>query len=291
MESVRSFGTNLNPFKSTTTPTSSYSDFSMNNIVIIVTFGIMVYVLVQMLIVLNRPEFLYYTLSPIPTDLDNETFGKVNYSGKLPLAKLNEFTYSFWVYLREVKSVSDANDDPKPQLLFMRNNKDNFENANPVVYIKNNTNTMKIALRTGDATGDATGYGSLNDIHNNSSNVYEHFTIEYIPVKRWVNVMINVDNKRVTIFLDGEIVSTRILNKSVSETNGDVYVGADSDITTPNALISKIQFYNYSIRTPNDIRKIYDDGPIKKQTVMRMLGLPNIGVRSPIYNLEKSCDN
>ena len=287
MDSVRSFGTNLNPFKSTT-PTSSYSDFSMNNIVIIVTFGIMVYVLVQMLIVLNRPEFLYYTLSPIPTDLDNETFGKVNYSEKLPLAKLNEFTYSFWVYLREVKNVSGADvvDDPKPQLLFMRNNKDDFENANPVVYIENNTNTMKIALRTGDATDT-----DLNDIHQNSSDAYEHFTIKYIPVKRWVNVMINVDNKRGTIFLDGEIVETRILNNSVSETNGDVYLGADSDITTPNALISKIQFFNYSIRTPNDIRKIYDDGPIKKQTVMRMLGLPNIGVRSPIYNLEKSCDN
>ena len=287
MDSVRSFRTNLNPFKSTT-PTSSYSDFSMNNIVIIVTFGIMVYVLVQMLIVLNRPEFLYYTLSPIPTDLDNETFGKVNYSEKLPLAKLNEFTYSFWVYLREVKNVSGADvvDDPKPQLLFMRNNKDDFENANPVVYIENNTNTMKIALRTGDATDT-----DLNDIHQNSSDAYEHFTIKYIPVKRWVNVMINVDNKRGTIFLDGEIVETRILNNSVSETNGDVYLGADSDITTPNALISKIQFFNYSIRTPNDIRKIYDDGPIKKQTVMRMLGLPNIGVRSPIYNLEKSCDN
>ena len=270
MESVRSFGTNLNPFKSTTTPTSSYSDFSMNNIVIIVTFGIMVYVLVQMLIVLNRPEFLYYTLSPIPTDLENETFGKVKYSEELPLAKLNEFTYSFWVYLREVKNVSDATeDDPKPQLLFMRNNKDNFENANPVVYIKNNTNTMKIALRTGDATGN----DSLDDIHNNSTNAYEHFTIEYIPVKRWVNVMINVDNKRVTIFLDGEIVSTRILDNSVSETNSDVYVGKSDEntITTPNALISKIQFFNYSIRTPNDIRKIYDDGPIKKQTVMRML--------------------
>ena len=204
MDSVRSFRTNLNPFKSTTTPTSSYSDFSMNNIVIIVTFGIMVYVLVQMLIVLNRPEFLYYTLSPIPTDLENETFGKVNYSEKLPLAKLNEFTYSFWVYLREVKNVSGADDDdPKPQLLFMRNNKDNFENANPVVYIENNTNTMKIALRTGDNTDT-----DLNDIHQNSSDAYEHFTIEYIPVKRWINVMINVDNKRVTIFLDGEIVST-----------------------------------------------------------------------------------
>ena len=290
MDSVRSFGTNFNPFKSTTTPTSSYSDFSMNNIVIIVTFGIMVYVLVQMLIVLNRPEFLYYTLSPIPTDLENETFGKVNYSEKLPLAKLNEFTYSFWVYLREVKSVSGADEtsNPKPQLLFMRNKTSNqdFLNANPVVYIKNNTNTMKIALRTGDGIASDT----LDNIYKDNTN-YEHFTIEYIPVKRWVNVMINVDNKRVTIFLDGEIVETEILQKNVKETLGDVYVGKDSNIITPNALISKIQFYNYSIRTPNDIRKIYDDGPIKKQTVMRMLGLPNIGVRSPIYNLENSCDN
>jgi len=278
MDSVRSFRTNLNPFKSTT-PTSSYSDFSMNNIVIIVTFGIMVYVLVQMLIVLNRPEFLYYTLSPIPTDLENETFGKVKYSEKLPLAKLNEFTYSFWVYLREVTNDTSSSTDRR-QLLFMRNNSDDFQDANPIVYIENDTNKLKIQLKNDDQSG-------ADEADKN----YKIFTIKYLPVKRWVNVMINVDNKRVTIFLDGEIVETRILQKNVKETVGDVYVGKDSNIITPNALISKIQFYNYSIRTPNDIRKIYDDGPIKKQTVMRMLGLPNIGVRSPIYNLEKSCDN
>ena len=140
MDSVRSFGTNLNPFK-TTTPTSSYSDFSMNNIVIIVTFGIMVYVLVQMLIVLNRPEFLYYTLSPIPTDLDNETFGKVNYSEKLPLAKLNEFTYSFWVYLREVKSVSGAD----AQLVIVVTTMSSIKNFLKAVWLPSNAFYIPLA--------------------------------------------------------------------------------------------------------------------------------------------------
>ena len=50
---------------------SKLSSNAMNNFVIFISFGVMVYILVQMIIVLNKPEFLYYTLWPMPTDLSN----------------------------------------------------------------------------------------------------------------------------------------------------------------------------------------------------------------------------
>ena len=53
---------------------SRLSSNAMNNLVIFISFGVMIYILVQMIIVLNKPDFLYYTLSPMPTDLSITNF-------------------------------------------------------------------------------------------------------------------------------------------------------------------------------------------------------------------------
>ena len=74
---------------------SNLSSNIMNNLIILVSFGIIVYILVQMIIVLNKPEFLYYTLSPMPTDLSNTEFKSLQNSEKMPKMIANEFTYSF----------------------------------------------------------------------------------------------------------------------------------------------------------------------------------------------------
>ena len=49
----------------------------INNIIILISFIIMVYILIQMIIVLNKPEFLYYTLAPMPLDLNEEKLSGV----------------------------------------------------------------------------------------------------------------------------------------------------------------------------------------------------------------------
>ena len=287
--------------------TSKLSSNAINNLVIFISFGVMIYILVQMVIVLNRPEFLYYTLSPSPTDLSTEPKLKsLEFSEKLPATFTDEFTYSFWMYLRTIDSSSSSNH----KLVFMRTdqseNTNIFLDANPIVYLQKNTNKLIIKIRTSDAaliTGNSIPKTTITDDFHESKCAYRTIIIDYIPLKRWVNVIINVDNNRITIFLDGDIYKTLLIDLKqagctptatsfISETKGIIKVGKVGNETPPDALISKVQFYNYSLKTPSDIRQIYNDGPVESEGILDTLGF-EYKFRYPIYKIgeEETCDN
>jgi hypothetical protein len=284
---------------------------TINNIIILVSFIIMVYILVQMIIVLNKPEFLYYTLAPMPIDLNQEKLSGIKNSNKLPNTFANEFTYSFWLYLRSVNQRSDEKDSYKT-LFFRSEQKDSnlLLKANPIVYFDKNSNKLIIKVRTSDAdklsnNNSKIPQSFISDEFNEDKCYYSELVIDHIPLKRWINVVINVDYNRISLFKDGDLYQTVLINRNpdsncnrysssrtVSATAGDIYVGKDisSNMIAPDALLSKIQFYNYSLRTPSDIKKIYDNGPIENQSFLQKIGLPNIGLRNPIYNIEDTCN-
>ena len=282
----------------------NYSSNIMNNLVILVSFGIIIYILVQMIIVLNKPTFLYYTLSPIPTDLSITSLKTLENSNKIPEMIANEFTYSFWVYLRNISSDDDH------KFLFTRTDAetdDIFTNGNPIVYFQEKTNKLivKIKTSTTDPANTVIPNDSINDDFHSDKCQYSELAIDYVPLKRWINVIINIDNNRATLFLDGDIYQTLLVNNPISAcvpsspisssrtievSEGNIIIGyKENIIKTPDALISKLQFFNYSIKTPSDIRKIYNDGPIKSQGFLQKLGIPVIGLRNPIYNVEDTC--
>ena len=263
-----------------------------------------------MIIVLNKPEFLYYTLSPIPTDLVNTKFETLRNSNKMPNTFAREFTYSFWVYLRSINERSD--EDNKYKLLFLRTEQETdkfFKNANPIVYFDKNSNKLIVKIRTTDTNSTTMTSrlpeNDISDLFHNDKCLYTTLTVDYIPIKRWVNIIINVDNNRVTLFLDGDIYQTVLVNKKpddcnsadfsesrlVSETAGNIKLGYDTEnnVNVPDGLISKIQFFNYSLKTPSDIRKIYENGPVENQSFLQKFGIPNLGLRNPIYNIEDTC--
>jgi hypothetical protein len=285
------------------------SSNAMNNLVIFISFGVMIYILVQMIIVLNKPEFLYYTLSPMPTDLSTTKFSNLKNSNKIPNTFAREFTYSFWVYLRSINKIRDD----KYKLLFLRSEAENdnyFLKANPIVYFDKNSNKLIVKIRTTDADNttltSVLPNNNITDNFHNDKCIYSTLTVDYIPLKRWVNIIINVDNNRVTLFVDGDIYQTELVNRLpdecsdvnvsnsrlVSETAGNIKLGENDmdDIHTPDGLISKLQFFNYSLKTPSDIRKIYDNGPVESQSFLQKFGIPNLGVRNPIYNIEDTCN-
>lgn len=284
---------------------------TINNIIILVSFIIMVYILVQMIIVLNKPEFLYYTLAPMPIDLNQEKLSGIKNSNKLPNTFANEFTYSFWLYLRSVNKRSDEKDSYKT-LFFRSEQKESnlLLKANPIVYFDKNSNKLIIKVRTSDAdklnnNNSKIPQSFISDEFNEDKCYYSELVIDHIPLKRWINVVINVDYNRISLFKDGDLYQTVLINRNpdsncnkyspsrtVSPTAGDIYVGKDisSNMIAPDALLSKIQFYNYSLRTPSDIKNIYDNGPIENQSFLQKLGLPNIGLRNPIYNIEDTCN-
>ena len=138
-------------------------------------------------------------------------------------------------------------------------------------------------------------------VHNDNCK-YATFKIDYVPLQRWVNIIINVNNNMLAVIMDGAIHSTRVLNednnecpgdsssKLVSPTVGSVMVGDiiedTNNMPAANGFISRLQFFNYSLKTPSHIKKIYNAGPVKSVGVLQKLGLPLYGFRNPLYRID-----
>lgn len=286
-----------------------------NDVLLIIIFVFFIAMLVYLLLILNRPSMLHYTLAPRPIKVNKDSIKPLDNSDKLPSLKNGrEFAYSFWVYLEGVENMNSH------RLVFMRSPGADgayMVSANPIVYLDKSSNRMIIKLRTSmadqmgvnattldsplNSSTQKTDTGEVSSIHTSNCE-YATFKIDYIPLQRWTNVIVNVDNNVVTVFLDGDIHSTRILNennqqcasdmnKVISTTTGNVLVGnIPDDIPAMNGYVSRLMFFNYSIKNPEDITKIYEDGPIEASNVVNQLlqktGINEYGVRSPFYRVD-----
>lgn len=286
------------------------SQVRKDNLLLVILFGIFVFVLVYLLILYNRPSLLNYTLAPTPKKMDADTIKQLPNTDKLPtLSNGREYAYSFWVYLESVKTDGNYN------LVFLRspnNNSNYLNNANPIVYLDKNSNKMVIKVRT--ASADTITYENLDSViegegtnnpvtfHNDNCK-YATFKIDYVPLQRWVNIIINVNNNMLAIIMDGAVHSTRVLNedndrcpgesssKLVSPTTGSIMIGNISEeinnLPAADGFISRVQFFNYSLKTPGHIKKIYNAGPVKSVGILQKLGLPLYGIRNPLYRIDE----
>lgn len=280
------FFNKLNEYTGSDYFTQSSSN-SLNNLVILISFIVIVYILVQMIIVLNNPKFLYYTYSKVPTDLYNkneseELINDNNAINQEPISPY-EYTFSFWLYLKKVSTSSSSTNE---ELIFYMGNKETSnQTSNPKVFFSKNTNKLNIQIRTTPLSSSNTGSNS----NPNSECSSVDLEVEYFPLKRWTNVVFNVDNKRITLFINGNIYKTLLINNKCPNANvetvtGGIYIGSDNQ---PDALISKLQYYNHTLNS-RDIRKIYDNGPIQNKSFLQKIGFPNLGFRTPIYNIDEN---
>jgi len=136
------------------------------------------------------------------------------------------------------------------------------------------------------------------------TNQYLIMTIDYVPLQKWVNVALIIDNQMLSVYMDGEIYSVKSVddfyamnanmpkgatlpNLIIDKSDGDIYIGANpqsSQNITINGYLSKLDFFTYAISSV-DVKKIYDQGPFSRN-FMSMIGLGSTyGVRSPIYNI------
>jgi len=277
-----------------------------NNILLVILFGICIAVLVYLLVLFNRPSLLYYTLAGTPVKVNEQSLKALKNTDKLPSLKNGrEYAFSFWTYVEAVDNSDDY------RLVFLRGN--DLASANPFVYFDKKSNKMIVKVKTDAAGGTLQPINSGEEIGldteittKTDGNTTIHtdtckfatFEIDYVPLQRWVNIIINVDNYVVTVFMDGAIHSTRVLNennddcvsdnlsKLVSETTGEVKVGNSPGLQAFNGYISKLQFFNYSLKTQRHISKIYESGPVQSQGILQKLGLPLYSFRNPIYRVD-----
>jgi len=220
---------------------------------------------------------------------------------------------------------------PADKLIFYRGTAGDISNANPIVTMDGLSNKMFIAIKCQDTTltptpGIIDYNANLYNIRymnyfinsnlkirdtakaeNQSINKYLILNVDYVPLQRWVNVTFIVDNKIITVYLDGEIYSVKNteefktlrqpeldirgrpidVNIIVDKTDNNIYVGKNKSVgsgNTVNGYLGKLQFFNYAL-SMNEVKLIYAQGPIGAPSWFG--GKVNWGVRSPVYKLDE----
>lgn len=297
-------------------------NFLNENMPLVIFFGVVVLIFIIVIVyitfAMKGAGLSGKTLTTTPIRLDGNNAPMMVPSDKIPVPSVGrEYTYSFWVYLE------NFNQTPGNQkMLWYRGQDNDISNANPIVYLEDMSNKMHFVIKTQSSalsSQGATNYNAdvgkvkernyflnpnltMNDEHNKHILV----TVDYVPLQRWVNYVVIVDNKLVTVYMDGEIYSVKSIdeyktakpreltetgqpydyNLIIDKTEGNIYIGknpSDSSNVTVNGYLSKMDFFSYAISV-NDVKKVYNTGPFTK-SVLSAFG-SSYAVRSPIYRLD-----
>jgi hypothetical protein len=289
-------------------------------ILLIAVLLVFVIVIIYIVFALKNSNLSGKVLTSKPIKLDETSVPVQIASSDIPKPAVGrEYTYSFWLYVDTFEQSTDNN-----KLLFYRGGKDSISTANPVVMMDGLQNKLYFAIKTQDSTLTTTS--DLRTIVTNNYFKNQHATattqnkhiimeIDYVPLQRWVNIICVVDNKIVSLFMDGEIYSVKTVdelkalrkpelnsdgstvnyNLLVDKTDGDIFIGKNTinNKVTVNGYMSKLEFNNYAINL-NQIKGIYNMGPLSGGGISggigKMFGAMGLdySVRSPIYKTNEN---
>lgn len=264
------------------------TDFTKNSenmgamLALFVSFVMVIYVVLYLFKQFNMTSLKTLTLlKDKPLRITGNSMHNLSESESIPSQKHGkEFSMSFWVYVdnEEIERTSE------PKFVIGRTSGPTATaSANPLVYMDSKENKMHVVVRTNYSLG----YTTLASLHAAS---VSKMTVDYIPLQRWVNVIVVVDQNYVQLFVDGELRQVDDLsqgtNKVVMDSSGDIYSGGNTNIATFNGYLSKVQWFNYAV-TIDHAKIVYAAGPLRK-TVLSLLGLPMYGVRSPFVRIDES---
>jgi hypothetical protein len=287
------FGSNVNTLKSKAS--------GMNPILMILLFGLFVAGLIYIMIIVKGPKDISYTLAEVPIKANSGSIKSVKNSNKLPSSKSStKYALSFWIYIEAIENQDDY------RLVLKRGGASGaLQSSNPLIYFDKMSNKMIIKVKTLQADKEGISFTKLDSVVGNQGQIftkdncyYATFIIDYVPMQTWVNVLLNVDNNIISLFMNGEKHSTRVLNENnddcpsdlsnvVSPSTGDIQVGnIPSGIHSFNGYLSKIQSFDHSLKTTNDVKAIYSKGPVASKSILQHLGLPLYGFRNPLYKID-----
>ena len=282
-------------------------------IIIVITILLFVFVILYITFAMksNNLKGKAITTQPIdvaksesPTQIGNSEFPKA--------AVGREYTYSFWMYLENFNRA--AADNNNCYMVMYRGNSGNLENANPIIMMDNQSNKLYIIIKTTQSNLQNVNINTENIINKNfflsdtpliNANTHLICAIDFIPLQRWVHISCVVDNKLVTLFLDGQIYSVKSTDEFkssrrpevdsmgkkvdysliIDKTEGDLIIGRStvSQRMAIDGWVGKIEFFNYALSV-EDVKGLYQGGPMPKG-LLSWMGLSQYGFRSPVYNM------
>lgn len=266
---------------------SSLRKYGQSNIGLIIVAFVLVCVIIYVIIYIyktyNSTSLKTATMLKKPLKITNTEI--VNVSNNVALPELyngKEFSYSFWIYVDAIQ----PNNDYK-FVLGRLSSKGNYADGNPLFFLDKTLNKLYAYVRT---EGDTTS--SLHVMKDSSNTL----SIKYLPLQRWVNILLVVDNNFVQLFLDGDLRQVKDLsgnsaqptNKVVATSSGNLMAGGSESTIAFDGYLSKVQALNYAA-TIDHAKVIYKAGPLHK-SILASIGVPFYGIQSPFYRIDEQTD-
>ena len=252
-------------------------------IVAFVLICVIIYVIIYIYKTYNSTSLKTATMLKKPLKITNTEI--VNVSNNVALPELyngKEFSYSFWIYVDAIH----PNNDYK-FVLGRLSAKGDYSTGNPVFFLDKSLNKLYVYVRT---EGDQTSSLSMMKDSTNTLN------IRYLPLQRWVNILLVVDNNFVQLFLDGDLRQVKDLsgnsaqptNKVVATSSGNLMAGGTDSSIAFDGYLSKVQALNYAA-TIDHAKVIYKAGPLHK-SILAAIGVPFYGIQSPFYRIDEQTE-
>ena len=177
-----------------------------------------------------------------------------------------EFTWSTWIWINSHDTSTGSESAPK--VFFTKGKSDpnysldsgysskiqkEFIMNSPGLYLYNNidpstkSNVLSVVVSFFQDSNVKTSWMP-----------YDVITIDNVPLKKWVNVIIRVQGRIVDIYINGTLTKRKTYEKVVKQNYGNIYVG--DDLNGVDAYISSLRYFNHAIRN-NTIQEIIYNGP------------------------------
>jgi len=180
-----------------------------------------------------------------------------------------EFTWSTWIF---IDNTSTGNNNPKK--IFSKGGDSEtgemYAMNCPGLYLHDgttsNTNAITVVMTTFNDLGSEEG-------DSNPVGYIKERVIQNIPIQKWVNIIIRVQNRTIDIYLNGVLTVRDNLSKIIKQNYGDIFVG--DNINGMNGFISSLRYFDYGIGNMK-IQEIMQEGPN-----LKMIGDQNLQTMPP----------
>ena len=174
---------------------------------------------------------------------------------KLPGNKASvDFTFCIWIYVDNWQYRYG-----EEKVIFRR--VDANGNASPMVALGSATNDLSVSMTVFNADGKG------------GATPTQPWQINNIPIQKWVNIIIRVQNRTIDIYLNGVLTVRDNLSKIIKQNYGDIFVG--DNINGMNGFISSLRYFDYGIGNMK-IQEIMQEGPN-----LKMIGDQNLQTMPP----------
>lgn len=181
-----------------------------------------------------------------------------------------ENTWSIWFFIRDVSGVKDTLDgvvDLK-HIFHKGDNISTDKQSNDPILRTVGSNTspgvffekVKVNVPASTSTDPNVAHIQLKiamNKFNTSGGSRDVITVDNIPVRKWINLIIKTRNTTLDVYINGQLTKRQTMKGIPSQNYGNVYVAQNGGFS---GNISDLQYFNYAIGT-SEIQSIVTRGP------------------------------